>query len=269
MKKQIGPGQNILSFFALQNHSEYRTEGWKDYTFIIGNKGKNKDKIVGLVKDNALTLYLKQKDRSKIWNHNGVVALTLVKNMTFYYGDNNVVQHDVVALNGLCGAVTPLELACDSLVLREGNCHAIEKEDLGSLEEGETVYKQIVTSFGFPSDFAFSHDITFSGHNNFYYFPVGEPKTTDLSGKELGEKLYSYLRGKNDWYWGHGYNTAGSAETREKITATKRTNLAKGSPLYNKMCQGAIGGRTSSLDMLKNWQTKRYIGGAGNILKLS
>ena len=244
LSKEDGQAKGALSAHGLS------TKEYDGYVLFFGTQGENKDKIVAVRKDNVLTTFLKCKPYSedkRINHHHEIVSLVLAKDMKFYYGDK-VVQQDAVVFYALCGTATHMERRCDSLVLdskslwlegfederiRRHSAGEICNDDFGTLAIGEDVYKQIVAPFGIPEKYAYSQQFVYDNEENRYYFPAGEPRETNLSGKEMGQKLFAWLLEANSRNkWPHSQH---DEKTRSKVYHTTKTNLAIDCPLHKEM----------------------------------
>lgn len=200
-------------------------------------------KVVATQKKNVLVMYF-QCSPDVIWNHNNIVAVAVAKKFVIVKNYEKIVA-DVVVVDGLCGACTSIKRTTNRLLEHDWESEIlIFKKDLKYFSKDLNDRTFLIGAIGYTEErgiFKFYDDsimITVPPHMcDFSFDQLNYCILKKKMGRRTKKKpkyicpqhydVYQYLREEQDWYWTHGFETCGSAETRAQIRKTQSTNFHK------------------------------------------
>lgn len=181
------------------------------------------NKIIGYKQNNLIVLYF-ECNPEVIWNHNDLVKVGFIKDFQLvkFNGSTYIEKKaDVIIVKGYCGTSNGFNTY--------KNIYAYEKTDNNIIEKehaiGKVIKKGHFVTFDEKLDILVPEYLCDFQIEDLNYSIISQFKNCRKRKEKYDLQEHLYL--VEDWYFKAGYETVGSATTRENIYATKKCNYKK------------------------------------------
>ena len=198
------------------------------YEQKVGDDGTiyylRQDGCVGYRRNNLIVLYF-QCHKDVIWNHWNLVKVGIAKDFQLVKWHKNGYKEkkvEIVVVKGFCGAANALDNVNNNYIKSSVAHDIFEKE----VAIGNTTEKGHFEAYDGSFEIIVPHSMC--NYNDTDSIDYSVLRTLKKPRRKKEE--YTFTRDlikENEWFYTHGFNTAGSAETRARMEATWMQNYHK------------------------------------------